>query len=349
MRQSKGAALLITVMIIAAMTYLITELTYTSRINVTSTQNFVAKLKSYYLARSGVEAAKLLLSYDLQQDLANRSRIDYMAKWEENPIGQEGIREVWSYFATNRPPIPLRNYGAVSLKIEDEQSKININGIDRGNASEKGLRDPEIARFVSFLEKIGVQEDEAESVVFPLIDWIDFNDDPLPDGAESAYYLSLSPPYVARNSMLPHISDLFMIKNFTLDIIKKISPYFTVYPRSRVRNYYINVNTASPTVLMYLSPKIDEEVANEIVQARSENPFETMKDFKDALLDAGLTEDEVMDIITYSSKYNIRVSLSSDTFHVISTGYADGGSATIDTVLRRKGSNKFEIYYWRKF
>ncbi len=347
--KNKGAALLITVMLIAAMTYLITELTYTSRVNISSTQNFVGKMKSYYLARSGVEAAKLLLSYDLEQDREEHSRIDYVAKWQGNPIGQEDIREVWSYFATDRPPIPLRDYGSVKLKIEDEESKVNLNGVNRGNASERGLRDPEIYRFVSFLEKLGVPPEDAETVVFPLIDWIDFNDDPLPDGAETAYYLSLVPPYEARNSMMPDISDLYMIKDFTIKIIKKILPYVTVYPRHRVKEYYINVNTAPAEVLMYLSPRIDLEMAQELVQARSEGPFETMRDFKNALIDIGLSEQEVMDIITYSSKYNIRVRLYSDTFHVVSTGIADGSQTTIDTVLKRDGGDKFEVFYWNKY
>ena len=340
---------MITVMLIAAMTYLITELTYTSRINIASTQSFVGRLRSYYLARSGVEAAKLLLSYDLEQDREEHSRIDYVAKWQENPVGQEDIREVWSYFAGDVPPINLRDYGSVALKIEDEESRLNLNGINRGKASEKGLRDPEIYRFVSFLEKLGISPDEAETVVFPLIDWIDFNDDPLPDGAESAYYLSLLPPYEARNSMMPHISDLYLIKDFTLEVIKKILPYVTVYPRHRVKEYYINVNTAPPEVLMYLSPRIDLEMAQELIQARSENPFETMRDFKNALLDIGLDEKEVMDIITYSSKYNIRVRLYSETFHITSTGFVDDSKTTIDAVVKRNGGGNFEIFYWNRF
>ncbi len=344
--KDKGAALLITVMLIAAMTYLITELTYTSRVNISSTQNFVNRMKAYYLARSGVEAAKLLLSYDLEQDRENHKRLDYIAKWEENPLNQQSFDEVWSYFATDRPPIPLRDFGAVSLKIEDEESKINLNAINRGKASEKGLRDPEIRRFVSYLEKLGVDPDVAESFVFPLIDWIDYNDDPLPDGAESAYYLTLSPPYEARNSMLPHFSDLFMIKNSTIELMKKIAPYVTVYPKEKTKNFFLNVNTAPAKVLMYLSPDIDEEMADEIVQAREEGPFETMADFKDVLADVGLTEDEIRDIITFSSKYNLRVRLYSDTFSVRSTGFFSDSSVTIDTVLRRRGNNRFDVYYW---
>ncbi len=349
MKKESGAALLITVMLIAAMTYLVTELTYSSRINISSTQNFVGKLKAYYLARSGVEAAKLLLSYDLQNDEENHRRIDYVSHWEENPMNQEEVSEVWSFFATERPPIPLRDYGSVQLRIEDEQSKINLNGINRGQASERGLRDPEIYRFVSFLEKLGIEPDVAEDIVFPLIDWVDCNDDPLPDGAESAYYLSLNPPYEARNSMMPHFSDLFMIKDWTLDVIKKILPYITVYPKKRIKNYYINVNTASPEVLTYLSPQIDMSLAQEIVSARKDKPFENIEDFKQVLSEAGLSQEEIMNILTFSSKYNIRVSLYSDTFSVVSKGFVEGGEAEIDTVLERKKGGNFNILYWKRY
>ena len=215
--------------------------------------------------------------------------------------------------------------------------------------SEKGLKDPEINRYYSFFIKMGIPDDRAEAMVYALIDWIDSNDDELMGGAESGYYQSLFPPYSARNNVLASTRELLMIKGFSYEDFNKIAPYITVFPKQRNKNYYINVNTAPPEVLTFLDPGIDIDMANEIVAAREEEPFKSLTAFKKVLLDLGLEEKKVMDIITYSSKFNVRVSLNSDTFRVKSTGYVGDFKDTIETVIKRLPNGTFDDYYFKSY
>ena len=237
-KKESGAALIITVMIIAAMTYLITEMTFRSRVYLTLSSNFIYKTKSFYIARSGIEAAKLLLKYDKEQDKENKKYIDYYAVSEDIMSG-ESSSEVWSLFSQQQMPVQLRDYGSVALKITDEQSKLNINGIDRGQSSEKGLKDPELNRYYKYFIKLGVPEDRAEIMVYSLIDWIDTNDNELMGGAESGYYQSLFPPYMARNNLLASTRELLMVKGFSVDDFQKILPYITVFPKKKNKNLEI--------------------------------------------------------------------------------------------------------------
>lgn len=103
-------------------------------------------------------------------------------------------------------------------------------------------------------------EIEARIIVDSLTDWLDGDDDPLPYGAENAYYLSLTEPRPARNGPVEVVDELLQVRGMTMEILhgsgekKGLAEYISIYGNDR-----ININTAPALVLQALAPDISEE------------------------------------------------------------------------------------------
>ena len=64
---------------------------------------------------------------------------------------------------------------------------------------------------------MGVDGAEATHIVNAIADWTDRDDEPRPGSTdtESGYYLSLKPPYQAKNGPIDDLTELMMIKGIT--------------------------------------------------------------------------------------------------------------------------------------
>lgn len=105
---------------------------------------------------------------------------------------------------TNNPindvvnPLPFQ-HGTVSWKLTDLESKININ-----NANYDTLEHACMA--------MSIDAGQLTTVCNSIIDWRDPGNHQSPQGANSEYYQSLDPPYVAKNGAIDDISELLLIK-----------------------------------------------------------------------------------------------------------------------------------------
>jgi DNA uptake protein ComE-like DNA-binding protein len=52
-----------------------------------------------------------------------------------------------------------------------------------------------------------------------IVDWIDPDDDPRPNGAENSYYMGLSPPYRCKNGPLDTLEELLYVRGVTPDLL----------------------------------------------------------------------------------------------------------------------------------
>ena len=122
-----------------------------------------------------------------------------------------------------------------------------------------------------------------------LIDWLDTGDDPYTEihtdglsipttGAEEIYYQSLSKPYGCKNGPLETLEELSLVKGFTPEIVKLISPHLAVNKTATV-----NVNTASAEVLMSLNLEITRDVADKIIDYRQTEPIKDFRQLEDVL------------------------------------------------------------------
>ena len=300
-KSQRGVALILTLLITAILVTLIVETNYSTQVDLRIAGNFRNDLQALYLAKSGVNIAISYLKYDLQ----NTETDDLTEDW-----------------AKSYPPIPVGD-GFVKVMIEDENGKIDINKV----VKEDGKVDPKI------LESLSILFERAEvemGILNSIIDWIDPDDDPRPEGAEDYHYGSLDPPYSCKNGLLDTLSELLMIEGVTDEVYEKISQHLTVYSDGK-----ININTASKEVLVCLDNGIDDGMAEVIIQFREEKPFDTTDELKGVLNDEELY-----------SRISALITVQSNAFSVVSIGQVERVEKMIRTIIDREG-DQISYRYWR--
>src|SRR6185503_15214651 len=165
----------------------------------------------------------------------------------------------------------------VDVTIEDMERKFNINMAD-----EKILE--------SVLQAMQVDSGEIPRIVSAIQDWIDFDSVTRINGAESADYQAMDPPYFAKDRPIDDMSELAMVRGITqhmLDgpggtnfamapkvdrwgrIIEEpnypfgLNDIFTPFSSGK-----INVNTA-PQQTLELVPGLDANSAAQIIKMRA--------------------------------------------------------------------------------
>ena len=255
-------ALLLVLVVVALLTSLLTDLAFSTMVDMRLTETFRDSTRAYYLAKGGINAGRMILQED-------RNKYD-------------SLDEVWSKGVINYPV----GEGYVTILIEDQDGKLAINGLVQGNSPQAIMID----RFYRFLiaMEIEQQADPAE-LTAALIDWIDTGDDPYTEihtdnqslpvsGAEDIYYRSLPQAYRCKNRPLETLQELSLVKGFTPEIVKRISPHLAVNETLQV-----NINTASVEVLMSLDLQVSREAAQEIIDYRQLQPIENVAQLEEVL------------------------------------------------------------------
>jgi type II secretory pathway component PulK len=151
--------------------------------------------------------------------------------------------------------------------VTDESGKINPNALMQIDPTGKVL-------YNALMLLPNMTADVADAIV----DWIDPDDDPRPNGAENDYYMGQSPPYRCKNGPLDSLEEMLLIRGVTPELLfgtdrnrngapdpgegddgsgtpgdRGWSAYLTVYTRERnvdsQGNPRINLNDSDTTTL----------------------------------------------------------------------------------------------------
>jgi general secretion pathway protein K len=224
-----------------------------SFVEVGAARNAQALESSYFIARAGLAAT----IYQLVEKRMNPQ--SQQSAFQEDPAPLD-LGVVTGAFAG----------GAYRVHIEDEAGKININ-----NVTEQQL--------ASLVEAAGIPYPDAAVIVDSILDCRDTDSQPRPYGAEDDYYLSLNPPYQARNGPIQTIEELLLIRGMNADYFhgwrerapdgsprfrQGLSRFLTIYSTSR----QINVNFAPLPVLLSI-PGMQPLAAEVIHNRRTVMPF----------------------------------------------------------------------------
>lgn len=261
-RRQRGMALLLVLLVVVLLTTLLTELAFSTLIDLRLAETFRDSTRAYYLAKGGINAGSMLLKHD-------RNRYD-------------SLDEPWHQGVTDYPV----GDGSITIRIEDLDGKLAINSLVIDNNPQTVAVD-RFFRFFSALE-LPPPADPAE-LTAALVDWLDGGDDTYREilvdersiptaGAESSYYQGLEPPYPSKNGPLHTLDELVNIKGFTPEVIARITPHLAVNGDIR-----ININTAGLEVLMALSPLIDRATAERIVEYRATTPIASLDQLEGVL------------------------------------------------------------------
>jgi general secretion pathway protein K len=311
----RGMALLLVLMIVALMTSLLTDLAFSTMVDMRLTETFRDSTKAYYLAKGGINAGRMILQAD-----SNR---------------YDSLEESWSKGVINYPV----GEGSVTIRIEDQDGKLSLNGMVNGNNPQTIMTD----RFYRLLVVMGLDSlaDPAE-LTAALIDWIDTGNDPYTEihtdgqslpvsGAEDIYYQSQAQPYKSKNGPLETLQELSLIKGFTPEIVRQISPHLAVNG-----SVAVNINTASAEVLMALDLQISDDTAQAIVNYRKTKPIKSI-----AQLEESLAPEIYIVLKTLANQDQLAT--ASRTYQIESSAQVNDGSRRLMAEVDKK-SNKLLFF-----
>ena len=250
-KRDRGIALIIVMIMVAALTVIVTGFAYSMRVEAKLARNTRFNPDMDWLGRSGVELARFLLS----KRAPGEEQMDALhQKWAGGPgrVGMDAMAEPEPWEQLTMTNVKLGN-GTFSIKITDMERKLNINSA------------PEpLLRYILEMHG-GVDATDVDVFIDSLRDWMDPDENPGLNGAESDFYLSEYPPYYSKNGPLDHITELKLVQGF-----KDQPSIYNVFAKNftAISGGLINVNTASAQVLELL-PGMDPFIADEIVMYRA--------------------------------------------------------------------------------
>ena len=246
----RGVALLVVLWIFIFLFVVAFDFASSVREEGMATHRYSEEAEGYYLALAGFEEVLYNLlkqsSQPGQGGLASSDVLD--GSWHDGSLGE----------------------GSYRARVVDEGGKININRVD-----EETLR--------RIFTNLGVDAKLTSVLVDSILDWRDEDNLHRLSGAEDDYYLSLSPPYTARNGPLDTIEDLLWIRGVTPELFygSDEGGVRTVGLRDILTvdspTYRVNLRTASPEVIHALTG-LPLEKCRQFVEQRKQLSEQTLAD-----------------------------------------------------------------------
>lgn len=287
---TQGMALVLTLMVLVLITAMVTEFAYSVYTGTNTLHNWYDSQRLSVFARSGVNMASRFITGVLSG--SGYTHPGYYDMDFENPsIGFEG---------------------KINLRMEDENSKFNVNTIVYSNGN---INKDAYDSFSRLLSNLSIDANVADYVA----DWID------PDTEERLR----DSEAMTKNASLYTVDELLLIKGIDKAVYEKLLPYITVYGDG-----LININGAEKPVLMSLSDNITDELAQRVIDYRKTTPFEEIGQLQKV---AGL------DLATYGP-ISGRITVKGRYFYVKASTMSGGIKTIIEAVVGTSG----DIKYWRE-
>ena len=291
-KRDRGIALIIVMIIVAALTVIVTGFAYSMRVETKLARNTRFNPDMDWLGRSGVELARYLLS----KRAPGQEQMDALhQKWAggSGRIGMDAMAELEPWEELPMTNVKLGN-GTFSIKITDMERKLNINSA------------PEpLLRYILEMHG-GVDATDVDVFIDSLRDWMDPDENHGLNGAESDFYLSEYPPYYSKNGPLDHITELKLVQGF-----KENPSIYNVFAKNftAISGGLINVNTASAQVLGLL-PGMDPIIAGDIVMYRAgpEGPYRSPNQIGAVLEPFGMDPGSIQQFLaTESATFEVEI------------------------------------------
>jgi general secretion pathway protein K len=271
-RNNRGIALLLTISVTTILVAAALEYNRQARVMLISTATTRNSITLSQMTASGINLAMAMLIKDKSESPTD----SLLEDWADAEKIEALLAE-----------IPFED-GQLAVKIIDEMGKIQVNALV-AFPNKNAFNETQLNLWDRFLNKVGdadqMQEDsEPIAIINSVKDWLDSGDDDAItglSGAESDYYKDLDPPYASRNSPIPDLDELLLVKGITPDLYyggdetPGMSQFMTIHgvAKSGPAFHYpgrININTADLPVLMALMPLEDEGLIQAMLEYRQE-------------------------------------------------------------------------------
>ncbi|MDA8079419.1 MAG: type II secretion system minor pseudopilin GspK [Nitrospiraceae bacterium] len=292
-KTERGMALVLTLLVVAIITAMVVEFAYGVYVSTSSLHNWQTSQKLSLAARSAVKLA----GYAISSKMIDKT---------------QAVFEMSQKIPYDNPE------GTISVRIEDEGAKFNINKMVGTNGNVENIFwYPAMGRL---LNALGLKPELADRIVW----WIN-----------PAARPSLGPAESAKGSPLDSVEELLLIPGIDRESYEKLLPYVTI------SNEKINVNTAPVPILESLSEKISPAMADRIVARRQLNPYDSLADISNTF-----TELTSVTMSLQGVAHGV-TGAPTAVFRVTATAESGGIRRIIETVLAASG-NRGLIKFWKE-
>ena len=204
-------------------------------------------------------------------------------------------------WALEEQTYPL-DYGTLKGQIRDKQACFNLNALVAETPSAGSDRLPFLVETLqNLMEELEIDNHQAEEASQSLWEYVDINNSvDSVSGVEDSYYESMSPAYLAANTLLADSSELRAVNQVSGEVMTKIAPYVCALPTTEFR---VNVNTLQPEQAELLSallqPHLSAQQAKDILQNRPYDGWGNVDNFLREGALANLEPDVLQPIKSY--------------------------------------------------
>jgi general secretion pathway protein K len=230
-KRARGVALIVAVLLVALATLIVASLIDTSDLALARTRNGVREQQAQAYAR-GLEVWAL----------------DWLRRDQNEEPGVDSNSDIW---ARQLPPLDVPG-GRISGRLRERNGCFNLNHLVVNGVEDAIAR----RRFERLLRALKLSPELADAVV----DYADVDSEAGTRGAEDLAYLLASPPRRAANQPFAHVSELRLVRGIDDAVFRVLEPQVCANPEDSP----INVNTATPQVLMALVEHLDEGAARKL-------------------------------------------------------------------------------------
>ncbi|MEW7314792.1 type II secretion system minor pseudopilin GspK [Buttiauxella gaviniae] len=260
MKNQRGMALLVVLLLLSAMTLLASQMTVRYRQMWQRSHTLLTQLQMREYLLGGEAFAARVLYQDSIDSPQITSRAQYWASQQTVwPIDEVSLR----------------------AEIRDEQACFNLNSLQNRDA-----KNPDILAqyyenvFVSLLEGLEVDNLRARQLTAAVEDWLDANRDAQILGAEDNEYMALNPPYLPANQPMQHLSELRAVKGIDGALYQALRPLICVLPE---RTLAVNINTLldhqAPLLSALFLNTLPVQTARDLIKHRPAQGFKTVDEF----------------------------------------------------------------------
>ncbi len=298
-RRERGVALIVALMVFALCSVVLVAMERDFDVNYRREANSAIAEQSWAYLRGAEEIAFLTLALDHDADTTRGTPRD-------------DLTEIW---AQDPDPFALDEGGWMSGGLEDLQGRFNLNSLVAPPGTGEGAQAYSASQqvFIRLLQSLdGVEVDRflALAITDSVADWIDGDDEPRRNGAESTFYVSLDPSYRPANRPFVSVSELRAVANVTPDIFRALRPLVTVWPQTPLP---LNIHTAPLGVLRALNvdgsleplPLSDAQVLHSY---QEEPGFADVQDFLQQPAFGGSPTTAIASLLGESSSYFLMTS-----------------------------------------
>ncbi|MEJ2766437.1 type II secretion system minor pseudopilin GspK [Photobacterium sp. MCCC 1A19761] len=317
MKQQRGVALIVVLMLLALMTLLAAQMSERLQLNFYRVENQLQNQQAYWYALGMEELAKVAVDQSLKDsDTVNLS-------------------QVW---ATRGQRYPLDGGEALG-NIYDRQACFNLNALSELPLPDDRSQKPFLVRTLqSILEESGIDSYEAEVVADSSWEYVD-PAEPVnaPFGAGDSTYEGFQPPYLPPMGLMADVSEFRAVNGVSAQIYQKAQALLCALPS---RDLVINVNTleeAQAALLVGLfAPELPMSDAATLISNRPHDGWQTVDVFMGESAISRLSSDA-------QKRAKEHLAVSSNYFQLDTEIRVDRSRVRLVALMKREGQDKVTV------